>query len=122
MEKSGESTQRYGQEGFDHEHIAPMTGNDRIRVRVKTRPACRPTYTIQLECRFDETNEWVPVFRADDFHGQPHLDILHPDGTKQKEWLFDWGDDRRNMKAAQEIVRARWEQERNRYESELNRQ
>ncbi|HAG85787.1 MAG TPA: hypothetical protein DCL61_32775 [Cyanobacteria bacterium UBA12227] len=98
-----------------------LTDRDRLRVRVKTRPSSRPTYTFQLECRFGENDEWMAVFRADDFHERPHLDILSPDGSKRKEWLFDYGDDKRNMIEAQQLIRERWEQERQRYEAELNR-
>lgn len=30
-------------------------------------------------------NRWYPVVRYDSAHGQPHRDLLHPDGTQTKE-------------------------------------
>ena len=110
------------QENFDLEYTALLTDRDRMRVRIKTRPYKRPTYVFQLECRFDDTDNWVAVIRADDFHARPHIDILSPTGNFRKEWLYDWGDDKRNMKEAQEIIKARWQEERQRYESELKPQ
>ncbi|NJP10938.1 MAG: hypothetical protein HC866_16875 [Leptolyngbyaceae cyanobacterium RU_5_1] len=109
------------QEKFDREYIALLTDRDRMRVRIKTRPNYRPTYVFQLECRFGDKDDWIAVIRADDFHDRPHLDVLSPDGDSRKEWIQDWGDDKRNMKEAQQLIKSRWERERQRYESELER-
>jgi len=108
-------------EDFDVEYTAQLTDRDRMRVRIKTRPNHRPTYVFQLECRFDDTDTWMAVIRADDFHQRPHLDVLSPNGNSHKEWIYDWGDNKRNMQEAQKIIKTRWIQERQRYESELNR-
>jgi hypothetical protein len=61
----------------------------------------------------------MAVVRADDFHDCPHLDILSPTGKSHKEWLGDWGDDKRNMKEAEKIIKDTWKRERQRYEYEL---
>jgi hypothetical protein len=108
-------------EGFNREYIALLTDRDRLRVRIKTYPNPRPTYVFQLECRFDDTDSWRAVIRADDFHNRPHLDVLSPNGSSRKEWMHDWGDDKLNMQEAQRLIKNRWEKERQRYESELNR-
>ncbi|MEE3719214.1 hypothetical protein V2H45_20930, partial [Tumidithrix elongata RA019] len=107
---------------FDREYIGMLTDRDRMRVRIKTRQTHRPTYVFQLECKFENMDNWVAVIRADDFHDRPHLDILSPNGKSRKEWIHDWGDDKRNMKEAQQLIKTRWEKERQRYESELKRQ
>lgn len=110
-------------EGFDLEYLDnKLSDVDRIRVRLKTKPSSnRPTFVFQLECKFGGDSNWVAVFRVDDFDGAPHVDILHPDGTKEKIWLGDTGDNRENMIEAQKFFRERREQERKRYEFELNR-
>ncbi len=110
------------QEGFDKVYIAVLTDRDRIRTRIKTRPNHRPTFVFQIECKFDDTDRWVAIIRADDFHNRPHLDILSPDGSSRKEWITDWGDNKANMKEAQRLIKARWENERQRYEFELEQQ
>lgn len=60
-------------ENFDREYYSCANRLRRIRVRVKTRSTNRPTFVFQLECRFDDTDKWMPVIRADDFHDHPHL-------------------------------------------------
>lgn len=112
-------------DGLDKEIFIPLTDVDRLRVRIKTRNEPRPTYAISLECIFDEDERWCAVVRADDWHGSPHLDRLHPDGSQTKQWLPDAGVDSRrnnilNMQRASEYLKGNWEQERQRYEKELN--
>jgi len=106
---------------FDKEFFIPITHQDGFRVRVKTRGGDRHTYVIQVECQFAEEEGWLAVIRADDFHDLPHLDILYPSGEKQKVWLRDLGDDKMNMKEARIILIERWQQERSRYEQQLNK-
>lgn len=98
----------------------PLSLNDRLRIRVKTKPGERPTYAIQLECWFEPVGRWRQVIRADDFDGAPHLDIHHPDGTTEKKWLPDQGDNKMNMKAAEQFLRNHWKEQRKRYEDELH--
>lgn len=108
-------------ENFDLEYTAMLTDRDRMRTRIKKYPKNRPTYVFQLECRFDDSDKWEAVIRADDFHYRPHIDILSPNGNSRKEWMTDWGDDKKNMMEAQRIIAIRWEKERQRYEFELKR-
>ncbi|MDX2243771.1 MAG: hypothetical protein NW224_24100 [Leptolyngbyaceae cyanobacterium bins.302] len=120
MEEKSEEIQT---ESFDLEYLdITLSDVDRIRARIKTAPRSnRPTFVFQLECKFGDKSDWVAVFRVDDFDGAPHADILHPDGTKEKIWLDDLGDNRKNMMEAQKFFKERRQQERQRYESELNR-
>lgn len=111
---------RQTDDGLDHEHFCQLTDIDRIRFRVKTRPEFRPTFSIQLECDFTgEGTEYVPVVRLDDWHDRPHIDILHANGTKTKQWRHDHRNNKLNMKEAQEWLFHNWEAHRQRYEKEL---
>lgn len=105
---------------FDKEYFSPITHVDRLRVQVKTNPTERPSYSIQLECQFDDEEKWVPVVRADDFHGVPHLDIYSPYGQPKKQWLPDRMDNKGNMKEAMRYLKENWHRERKRYENELH--
>lgn len=105
---------------FDKEFFTPLTPQDRLRVQVKTHPKDeRPTYSIQLECKFSSEGQWYPVIRADDYHNCPHLDILSPSGEKRKVWLSDQIDNKMNMKEALRFLRENWQQQRQRYEQQL---
>lgn len=46
--------------------------------------------------------------------------IHHPDGTTSKQWLPDQGDNKINMKAAEQFLRNHWKEQRKRYEDELH--
>lgn len=35
-------------------------------------------FTVQLECRFGDSDKWGPVVRYDTAHGFAHCDRLHP--------------------------------------------
>lgn len=44
------------------------------------------TFTVQLEVLIDD--EWLPVVRYDNAHGEAHVDYLDPKGvTYDKVWL-----------------------------------
>lgn len=107
-------------DGLNREHIVRITQHDRLRVRVKTYPdGRRPTFALQLECYFHEIGRWRQVIRADDFDNAPHYDIHHPDGTTHKEWCYDYGDNKMNMKVAEKFLRQNWQQQRKRYQNEI---
>ncbi len=46
-------------------------------------------FRIQYEAFFN--GRWHPILRYDTAHGQPHRDILHPDGTQTKELYPNYG-------------------------------
>lgn len=106
-------------DSLDKEYLVYITDRDRFRVRVKTRPQERPTFSIQLECNFGG-DDWYAVIRADDWHDRPHFDILSPDGSSQKKWQPDSGDNKINMKQCFNELKQIWELQRERYEHELN--
>jgi hypothetical protein len=100
-------------------YVQYITDKDRLRVQFKTLPSERPTYSIQLECTFENEEQWVRVIRADDFHDRPHLDIYSPCGKAKKQWLPDQMDNKENMKEAMRYLKKNWHLERKRYEKEL---
>ena len=56
----------------------------RIRVEIETERGAVLDFIVQLECFIGEI--WYPVARYNCAHGTPHRDVLHPDGSVQKEW------------------------------------
>lgn len=60
--------------------FVPLTGNDRIRVRITTNRGRVTHFTVQYETRLEGT--WRPVVRCDTAHGQAHIDYLDRHGTK----------------------------------------
>lgn len=49
-----------------------------LRVRFELQHGRVAGFTVQLECRWDENDPWVPVVRYDTAHGFAHCDRLHP--------------------------------------------
>jgi hypothetical protein len=100
------------------EFFITLTHQDRIRKRIETHPLPDAdwTYTVQLECLFE--NKWHHVIRYDDAHGQPHIDELHPDGSQDKRWLPPQ-ERHRSISEAQTALKNNFERHRERYEKEL---
>ena len=59
----------------------------RIRTRMTTNSRGDVLkFTVQLELLIDD--EWLPVVRYDNAHGEAHIDYLDPSGvTYEKAWL-----------------------------------
>lgn len=55
-----------------------LADNNALRVRFELEHARGVGFTVQLECRFGDDDEWVPVVRYDTAHGFAHCDRLHP--------------------------------------------
>jgi hypothetical protein len=106
-------------DGLDREFFVPLTDRDRLRVRLKTRPAECPTFAVMLECLFEGNERWIQVIRFDDWDGCPHIDRSFPDGTVVKEWLVDSGDHKTNAKESMSWLKKNWSKERARYEQSL---
>ncbi|MFN8495555.1 MAG: hypothetical protein U0350_48615 [Caldilineaceae bacterium] len=49
-----------------------------LRVRFSIEHGQVLEFMVQLECRFEESERWVPVVRYDTAHGFAHCDRLHP--------------------------------------------
>jgi hypothetical protein len=75
-------------------------------------------FRIQYEALIGEM--WRPIIRYDSAHGDPHKDILHPDGTQTKEWFALYS----NVEAltiGQRDIMENWPAYRARYEKEMQR-
>lgn len=63
-----------------------IVGLSRVRIRFSTDGVTVAAFLAQLEALDD--NEWKPVQRYDDYHGQPHRDYLDRWGCEYKKvWL-----------------------------------
>ncbi|MGA9347240.1 MAG: hypothetical protein WBW48_00355 [Anaerolineae bacterium] len=59
--------------------------------------------------------EWQPIVRFDTAHGRPHMDISHPDGSRERQELpFD--NYNTALSYAIHHVKTRWQFYRERYE------
>lgn len=75
-------------------------------------------FRIQYEAFI--ADHWHPIVRYDSAHGQPHRDVLHPDGSETKEWYAGY----RNaevLSIGQRDIAANWSAYRARYEREMYR-
>jgi hypothetical protein len=62
-------------------------GENWLRYRFETRNGRVVRFLVQYETTID--GERTPVTRYDDAHGQPHVDILTPNGeVAAKRWLL----------------------------------
>jgi hypothetical protein len=95
-----------------------LTHQDRIRYRIVTRPSAKQlwTYTVQLECLFED--KWHAVIRYDDAHGFAHVDILHPDGSQTKCPLL-YQRREQSISDARSDLKGNFERHRERYQKEL---
>jgi len=75
-------------------------------------------FTVQLECRFGDDDEWVPVVRYDTAHGFAHCDRLHPynPAVKTETTSRDYNE---ALTLAMEDLANKWESYRRRYEEWL---
>ena len=55
-----------------------LDDNNALRVTFELEHGQVVGFTVQLECRFGEDDEWIPVVRYDTAHGFAHCDRLHP--------------------------------------------
>jgi hypothetical protein len=55
-----------------------LADDNALRVRFELEHGRVVGFTIQLECRLGDDDEWVPVVRYDTAHGFAHCDRLHP--------------------------------------------
>lgn len=93
-------------------YVQMVTGQDRIRVRFKKDRGKITAFVVQYETLVKD--QWMAIVRYDTAHGQPHTDVMSPDGTKEKRLLHfpNFSD---AFSYAQEDVKANWELYRERY-------
>ena len=93
-------------------YVQMVTSRDRIRVRFKKDRGKITDFVVQYEMLVK--GKWAAVVRYDTAHGQPHTDVISPDGTKEKRLLHfpNYND---AFSYSQEDVKANWERQRERY-------
>ena len=69
----------------DKTYVQMITDQDRIRVRFKKDRGKINDFVVQYETLVKD--QWMPIIRYDTAHGQPHTDVISPDGTKEKRLL-----------------------------------
>ena len=62
---------------------------------------------------------WQPILRYDSAHGQPHRDLLHPDGSQTKEFYPNYSN-AEIMTIGQRDIIENWPAYRTAYLKELN--
>jgi hypothetical protein len=73
-------------------------------------------FRIQYEALI--AGQWQCVVRYDSVHGQPHRDVLHPDGSETKEWYGGYANAEVLTIGQRDIIK-NWRQYRLAYEREM---
>jgi len=97
-------------------YLQMLDVKERIRVRFKKDRGRIVEFIVQYETLLRD--EWTVIVRYDTAHGQPHTDVLKPDGTKEKTLLHfpNYND---AFSYAEEDIRANWGNYRRRYFAEV---
>lgn len=69
----------------EREYLRIISNDSRIRVSFVVGKGKVKNFVTQYELRIH--NEWHPVIRYDTAHNFVHIDIMNPDGTKEKKEL-----------------------------------
>lgn len=89
---------------------------DRLRVHAYKEKDKILQFVVQYEGYI--LNKWHPIIRYDTRHGFAHRDLLHPDGSSDKEAL-GWEDYNLSLTYATEDLKRNWQKYRQRFEEEL---
>jgi hypothetical protein len=96
----------------DKRYVQIVTDQDRIRVRFKKDRGKIIDFVVQYETLVKD--DWVPIIRYDTAHGQPHTDVISPDGTRKKR-LLHFPNFNDAFSYAEEDIKTNWERYRQRY-------
>jgi len=91
-------------------------GRDRVRYYHLTEGKRVVEFLIQYEALIE--GKWRAVVRYDSAHGDPHKDILHPDGSQSKEYFPGWSN-AHVLTYGQEDIGKRWREYRRAYVREM---
>ena len=93
-------------------YVQVVGPRDRIRVQFRKDRGKILEFVVQYETLV--MGEWKVVVRYDTAHGQPHTDVIRPDGTKEKRLLHlpNFND---AFSYADEAVKVNWEHYRRSY-------
>lgn len=93
------------------------TLKDRLRVWVSKEKKKIVEFVVQYEAEFQ--GGWHPIVRYDTSHGFAHRDLIHPDGTSDKQPLLFESYNLALTYATQEL-KQNWRRYRRNFEGELN--
>ena len=88
---------------------------DRLRVVAYKEKNEILEFVVQYEAKI--SGKWHPIVRYDTRHGFAHRDLLHPDGSSEKE-LLSW-DYNLALTYATEELKRNWKKYRQKFEEEL---
>jgi hypothetical protein len=93
-------------------------GQDRIRYHHLTEGKRVIKFLVQYETFIE--GKWREIVRYDSAHGHPHKDVLHPDGSQDKEYFQGWSN-AEVLTYGQEDIRKRWTEYRQAYIREMGK-
>lgn len=96
-------------------YLSPQK-TDRLRVDAYKEKNKILEFVVQYEAQI--LSNWYAIIRYDTRHGFAHRDLLHPDGSVDKEPLF-WQDYNISLTYATEDLKHYWLKYRQRFEEEL---
>jgi hypothetical protein len=97
-----------------------LDGDNTLRVRFELERGRILKFTVQLESRFGESEEWIPVVRYDTAHSFAHCARLHPYEETVKTTLAT-NDYNEALNFAINDLGNNWAEYRRRYEEWLKR-
>ncbi len=97
-------------------YLSPLQ-KDRLRVWASKERNKIVEFVIQYEAEIHDS--WYPIVRYDTSHGFAHRDLMHPDGSSDKQPLFFESYNLSLTYASQEL-KQNWHRYRRNFEEELN--
>jgi hypothetical protein len=101
------------------EYLFYLSGEkaDRLRVEVYKEKSQILEFVVQYEAQI--LNNWYAIIRYDTRHGFAHRDLMHSDGSVDKEPL-SWENYNLSLTYTTEDLKHNWQKYRQRFEEELN--
>lgn len=96
-------------------YLSPQK-SDRLRVQAYKEKNKILEFVVQYEAKI--LDKWYPVVRYDTRHGFAHRDLLHPDGSSDKEplWFEDYN---LSLTYTTEDLKHNWQRYRQKFEEEF---
>ena len=98
--------------------IISPSGDDRLRLRIRTEKGQIADMVVQYEAKFGD--KWHAVVRYDCSHGFLHRDVMLPGGKKEK-YPLDIPDLKTGLIYAEQDIKDRWKWYRDRYRRRLKK-
>ena len=98
-------------------YLSAAEKEDRLRVEIYKDKNRIMEFVVQYEAKIQSS--WHAVVRYDTRHGFAHRDLLHADGSVDKE-LLGWEDYNLSLTYSMEDLKRNWQKYRQKFEEELN--